>query len=311
MTRVSTGQGWNSALLNLMNAQQAQNDAQTQVSTQKIATDLKGYGRQSETLTAFNSAQARLQGYITAGKAIDARLTTQDTALNQIADATQGGRQAITDAIAAGSGQSLMLSIQQQFQQAVDGLNTQHQGEYVFSGGRTDQPPTTAVNLSDLTAAPSTASLFDNGQLKTASKIDDATTVQTGFLASDVGTNVFDAFKAIQAYDQGPNGPLTGSLTQTQKDFLSSQLAVFDAAATGVTNFAAQNGSLQKRIEDHVASQSAQSDSLSTMIGDSSSVDMATALTKLSQAQQAVQASAQVLASLKNSSLLNLLSTSQ
>lgn len=311
MTRISTPDSWSSALLNLMNAQQSQNDAQTQVNTQKVATSLGGFGRESETLTAFGSAQAKLKGFITVSKAVDSRLTTQDTAFSEIAGAAQGARQNITDAIAAGRADALMQAIQQQFQGAVDGLNMQHEGQYVFGGGRLDAPPTSATTLGDLTAAPSIGSLFQNGQFKTASKLDDSTTVQTGYLASDVGTNLFAAFQAIQAYDQGPNGPLSGQLTQAQKDFLASQIPVFEAANTEVTNYQAQNGALQKRVETHITSQSNQSDTLTSLIGDKTNVDMATALTKLAQAQQAVQASAQVLASLRSSSLLNLLSSGQ
>ena len=40
MTRVSTSAGWESALMNLMSAQQRQFDAQNRVSSTKIATDL-------------------------------------------------------------------------------------------------------------------------------------------------------------------------------------------------------------------------------------------------------------------------------
>ncbi len=308
MTRVSTAGGWNSALLNLMDAQQRQNDAQTQVSTQKIATDLKGFGRGAETLAAFKTAASRLDGFIQGGQAVSQRLTTQDSAMNETADAAQAARQAITDALASGRGDSLMLELQQQFQTAVDGLNAQHQGRYLFGGGRSDQPPVTATSLSDLTAGPPISSLFKNDQQKAGSRLDDATTVTTGFLASDMGTSLFAAFQTVQAFSQTPAGNFSGTLTQTQRDFLEAQLATFDSAHSDLVNYAAQNGSLQKRVEAHVKGQQAQADSLTTLIGQRTDVDMATALTQLQQAQQAVQASAQVLASLKNSSLLNLLS---
>lgn len=310
MNRISTADSWNSALLNLMTAQQSQNDAQNQVATGKIASDLSGFGQTSETLTAMQGAQTRLQGFIASGDTVSARLTTQDTAFTEVSTAGTSARQAITDALASGSGTGLMQSIQQYYQQAVDGLNTQNNGVYVFGGGRSDVPPVNASTLSALNAAPSVASVFQNGSLKTSSQLDGSTTVQTGFLASDVGTDLFAAFKSLEAFDQGPGGPLTGQLTQAQTTFLQSQLAGFDTANTEVTNYQAANGGLQKSVAAHVTAQQAQSDSLTSLIGDKTNADMATALTKLTQAQQSVEASAQALASLKNSSLLNFLSTS-
>ena len=56
MSRVATFGNYQSALLDLMKAQTRAADAQERVSTQKNATDLTGFGRQSETLTAMKGA---------------------------------------------------------------------------------------------------------------------------------------------------------------------------------------------------------------------------------------------------------------
>jgi flagellar hook-associated protein 3 FlgL len=307
MTRVSTADGWNSALLDLMRAQTRQMDAQHQVSTQKKAVDLKGFGRESETLAAFRSAQLRLNGFLDVSKAVASRLTTQDVALNQIADSAQSARDTIADALAAGRGDGLMLALQQRFQSAVDGLNAKHQGRYLFGGARADQPPVTADTLTDLTAGPAISTFFQNDQLKTVSRIDEASTIQTGFLANELGEDLFTVFQAIQAFSTGPSGPFSGSLTQTQKDFLATQLTALDAARDALVDQAAQNGAMQTRVESHITAQEAQGDALEGLIGDRTDVDMAEAISKLQQSQLAVQASAQVLASLKDMSLLDLL----
>lgn len=306
MTRISTNGAWDSALLNLMNAQQAQETAQIQVSTGKIATDLGGFGQGAQTLTAFVAAKARTQGYIDAAQTVSNRLSVQDTAFGEISDAGQSARQAITNAIATGSGTTLMTALQQNFQQAVDGLNTQSGGEYVFGGGRTGQPPTTATTMSGLPGAPSVASLFQNGQLKSAVRLDDSTTVETGFLASDVGGPLFQVFQSIQAYANA-NGPFGATLTSAQQTFLTQQMAAFDQANGQITQYAAQNGEITQRVQSHITAQQAQVQSLTQLIGKQTDVDMATALSKLSQSQQAVQASAQILAGLKSDTLLNIL----
>ena len=53
MTRVSTFGSYNSALLDLMASQRRLNDANEKVSTERAATDLAGFGRGAEALTAM------------------------------------------------------------------------------------------------------------------------------------------------------------------------------------------------------------------------------------------------------------------
>jgi flagellar hook-associated protein 3 FlgL len=307
MNPISTAANWNTMLFNLDSAEQTENTAEAQVSTGKVATDLEGYGATSQTISAYSASQTRLQGFITANQSVSARLTVQDSAMTEVSGAGTSARSAVASALAAGDATGLMQSLQTDYQQAVDGLNTQTNGVYVFGGGLTSQPPVSITDLTTLGAAASPAAAFQNGPLQTVSKIDSTTSVQTGFLASDVGQPLVGAFQAIAAYNAGPNGPLTGTLNPTQTAFLQSQLSVFDTANTNVTAQQAQNGSVQKEVTDTITNQQNQSDTLTTLIGNDTEVDMATALTQLSQAQTAVQASSQVLAGLKNDSLLNIL----
>ena len=87
MTRVATNANFQSALLDLQRAQARGQDAQTRISTQKNATDLKGFGRGSETLTALRSMSSRIAGVINTGETVKARLETQALALDRNADA--------------------------------------------------------------------------------------------------------------------------------------------------------------------------------------------------------------------------------
>jgi flagellar hook-associated protein 3 FlgL len=258
----------------------------------------------------MEASQARLQGFISAGNALTGNLTDQATALTQIANGGASALQAVTDAIASGSAAGLMQSLQTQYQQVVGGLNAQSNGVYIFGGGSTSQAPVSVTSLTGLTAlaSPPTAA-FQNGQFVTSSQIDQSTTIQTGMLANNVGTNLMTVFQNIANYDAGPNGPLTGQLTQTQISFLQSQISAFDAANTTVTSYQAQNGAAQRTVGNAITDQQHQSTTLQNLIGDKTDVDMATALSKLSQAQNAVTASAQVLASLQNDSLLKILPT--
>jgi flagellar hook-associated protein 3 FlgL len=189
----------------------------------------------------------------------------------------------------------------------VDGLNTQNDGVYVFGGGVTQTAPISAPDLATLAAAPTAASVFQNGNFTATSKLDAHTTVKTGILASDVAQPLVAVFQAIAAYNAGPSGPLGDPLTPAQTTFLQSQLKAFDTANTTVTGYQAQNGSVQSEVSGQITDQQHQATTLTNLISDKTDVDMATALTKLTQAQTAVQASAQVLAGLKTDSLLSVL----
>ena len=87
MTRVSTYGNYQSALLDLMSAQSRAEMAQKKVNTHKNATDLVGFGRGSETVSALKSSQTRIQTFMDTNKAVAARLETQDLAMDRVADA--------------------------------------------------------------------------------------------------------------------------------------------------------------------------------------------------------------------------------
>ncbi len=305
MTRVSTFGNYQSALLDLMASQSRGFEAQKRVSTQKVATDLSGFGRTSETVTAMKSSLARVNSLIEVNKTVAGRLESQDLQMNRVGDAAQGAREAIANALAAGNFDTLMQDLEGQFQIAREGLNSKHNGQYLFAGGATTQAPVTANSLSDLTAAADLGDLFTNDTLKTRSRVDETTTVETGFLADELGTGFFQILRDIQAFHEAT--PVAGSGDDAMKAFLTDQLARLDSAHETLVDQAARNGGVQSRLDTLLESQTAQAASLDTLLGDRTDADMAQALTDLEAAQQAIQASALVLNSLKETSLLYLL----
>ena len=307
MIRVATFGNYQSALLDLMRAQTRAADAQERVSTQKNATDLTGFGRQSETLTALKGAQSRIQGFIDTSKAVSARLTTQDLAMNQIGDGIAGLRAAVGNVLATDSAGSLMLEMEGHFQAIRGGLTMRHHGGYLFSGASTTTSPVTAANLAELAAAPDVASVFVNDTLKTASRVAEGTTLETGFLANELGGEAFEILRDIQAYHAGVNGPLTGKVTEAQKTFLTTQLARLEQAATGVIDKTARTGSIANQVESVTRGHEAQLASLDELVSKRTDADMAVAITDLQLSQIAIQASAQVISQLRQVSLLNYL----
>ncbi|KAK0340530.1 hypothetical protein LTR94_030141, partial [Friedmanniomyces endolithicus] len=199
MTRVSTYGNYQSALLDLMSAQSRMADAQQKVNTKKNATDLVGFGRSSETVSALKSSQTRIETFIDTNKTVAARLETQDLAMDRVADASTAARQAIADAIAAGRMDTLMGTLNSLFVEAQDGLNMKHQGKYLFGGGVTDRAPVDlpdipgqpgASMMAKLAALPDESAAFHNDQLKQSSWLDENVSMDTGFLADAMGSEL-------------------------------------------------------------------------------------------------------------------------
>jgi flagellar hook-associated protein 3 FlgL len=189
-------------------------------------------------------------------------------------------------------------------------MNTKYNGTYVFAGGQIDTQPVTPQQLTDLTAggppSPAVSTFFQNDQFKAQAQIDDSTTVTTGVLASDVGSNLLTAFQGVQAYVDA-NGGFNGTLTPAQQTFLQSQLATFDSVHAGVVNVTAQNGMVQQRVDSVGTDITSRQNTLSQMMSGITDADMGKAAADLQLAQTSFAAAAQVFQSLKDSSLLTLL----
>lgn len=312
MTRVSTFGNYQSALLHLMSAQSRGEEAQNKVNTKKNATDLVRFGRTSETVSALKSSQTRIQGFIDTSKTVADRLASQDLGLDRVADAATAGRLAIANAIAAGRMDGLMAAMETEFKMAQDGLNMKHQGKFVFSGGAVDQqavvmPAAPAgTDLEKLAALPAAGDVFRNDPLKQKSWLDENVTMDTGFLANEVGQELFDVFRDLQLLHQAT--PLEGQMTDAQKTALTTLMTRFENAAKGVVDVQSRNGAMQARVETLLESQEGRKISIDTILSGKTDANMAQAVTELEMSQIAIQASAQVISQLRQVSLLNYLS---
>ena len=305
--RVTTPGNYSAVLTNLLAAQQRQMEAGQRVSTGKNGEDLKDYARDSELLTAMQSLSTRIGVYQDQNGLILQKLDTQDTSVKRVADAAQNIRQIMAEALASDRVDTLIEDIQAQMGNAVEAMNARFGGKYLFAGGQVDTRPVTATTLADLTAGPPISSFFKNDQFKVQAKVDEATSVTTGVLADELGTDMLTALKSLETFHQGGSGPFTGQMTSAQRTFLEGQLAVWEGIRSDVTDIAARNGMIQKRVETIGADLVTRANSLAGMIGKITDADMAQAAANLQQAQLAVQSAAYVFQGLQQSSLINLL----
>ena len=305
---ISTAALYSSVLFNIQNNQSQEATLADQVSSQKVSQNLAGYGSQTASLTTLNSTASQLASYVSGAQSLSDRLDAQDQALTTVQSAAQSARTAIANAVGQDNATTLLSSLQAQLTTASGALNTQYQGQYLFSGGKVDTAPVTTSTLSDLATPADVTAAFQNGDTKSVSRLDANSVVQTGVLASDVGTPLFNALQAVQAYNAGPNGPLSGSLTTTQQTFLTGVLSQFDSALSATTNQVASNGVVQNQVATAQTNLGDQQDALQGVISNITDADPAKLSNQLNLAQTALQASAEVFQSLQTDSLLNLLS---
>lgn len=309
MSSISTAALFGSLQSNIGATQNQVADYANQVASQKVSTDLAGYGAAAGTLTAVNSYNSRLSSYVTNAQALQGKLGVQDQALSTVGTAAQSATSAVSEALANNSGDDLMTTLQSALSSAAGALNTQYGGQYLFSGGQADTQPVSATQLSDLTAASPLSSVFKNGQTKQTSRLDDTTVVQTGVLASDAGGPLMGALQAVAAYNAGPNGPFGATLTTDQQNFLTGVLSQFNAATSSANTVTADNGVVAKQVETATTTLTDQQTAVQGVVSNMTVPDEAKVATQLTLAQTTLQASAQIFSSLQSDSLLQVLSS--
>ncbi|MEM9964828.1 MAG: flagellin [Asticcacaulis sp.] len=303
--RVSTGQMWDSALFNLLQAQSRHADVNKQIGTEKIATDIGGYGRQSEVIASYQSSAKSIDTYTDLAKSVGARLDVQNLALEQSGEALLSARDSLMDALATDNLDNLMSTLESHYAAFAGGLNTQYQGQYLFGGGQDTNAPLAFGSLSSL-ETPAVNDTFVNGTVKKVSKIDPSTSLQTGMLASELGSEGVELFRELKAFADARGG-LSGQMDSATRDYIQTLTTSFTKAYEGMVQKTALNGSYQAKVDTTITALDNQSLTLNGLISDKTAVNMAEAYVKLEQADLAIQASAQIVANLKSTSLLDLL----
>ena len=129
------------------------------------ANNYAGFGDKTQVLTASISANARNGAYQTATTLAVTQTDLQDTQLTSLQSLAAQLSKAVSDAVANNDGSTLMSQAQSIFDQASAILNSKDaNGDYIYSGGKTDVSPVTVGSLSALAALPSVSQdAFANG----------------------------------------------------------------------------------------------------------------------------------------------------
>jgi len=308
--RVATSAQTAFFLSQLQNAGSALDKTQEQIASGKNATTYAGFGDKTQVLTATLAANARNSAYTNATKFAVTQTDLQDTQLTSLSSLAATLKKAVSDAVANNDGSTLMSQAQSIFDQASAILNSKDaNGDYIYSGGKTDVAPVTVGSLAALQALPSVTGAFANGNLTKSVQVGDGVSVNYGIAASDVGTGLMQALKDIAAFDAGPTGNFSAStnLTGPQSTFLTTTIAQATTVDTNLNAATAANGYVSNRLTDAQTQQTSMDTLYKGFVSDIQDTNMAQAATQLSLNQTQLQAALQVTAGLQKLSLLNYL----
>lgn len=311
--RISTTAQTAFLLAQIQNAGNALDKVNEQIASGKNATTYAGFGDQAQVLTATMSANARNGAYTSATKFAVTQVDMQDTQLTSLTSLAASLKKAISDAVSNNDGTTLMSQAQNIFDQASAILNSKDSnGDYIYSGGKTDVPPITVSSLSGLTSVPSISGAFANGDLKKSVQVADGVTVPYGLTASDVATGLMQALKDIADFDAGASGNFNAatSLSAPQTSFLTNAISQATDVYAGLNATTAANGYVSNRLTDAQDQQGSMNTLYKGFVSDIQDTNMAQAATQLSLNQTQLQAALQVTAGLHQLSLLNYLPVS-
>jgi flagellar hook-associated protein 3 FlgL len=306
MNRIASVMIPQSSMLDLARAQKSLVEAARQSSEQTRETDLKGYGRQSQTLVSAGRMLARTESLRSAAEEVKTRMEIQDLALERASGVMSKLRGGLFENISLENGANVRSQLEEAFSIVRDAMNTRLGDRYLFGGVLNDRPPIIAESLDQLAANPLTSSI-QQGAAPQVVRIEEGRTMNVGGVASDIATDALAAIKRLAEFDAGPSGPFGRSLTSAQSAALQNELSSLGAAFDKLLMAQAQNGRLLNDADAAIKRHEDQVQTLNQAMGGIVEVDLAEVAVRLNQAQFAYESSASVFNILKSMSLLNIL----
>jgi flagellar hook-associated protein 3 FlgL len=303
--RLGTAVNTQILMTQMQRAEATLNRTNLQIATGQVADNYPGYGDKTAALEAARSAAARAEANKSVAQQVASRLDLQDTQLTQLGTLVDEVRQSLTKTMANNDGSVLMGQLEDLFEQAVTILNSKDGSGYIYGGDNDQSPPVVVKTLADLAALPAVSDAFANGTVERSARIGENRSVQVGVLASDLATEIFTLFRDIKQFDQGVNGPFSGTLTASQDAFLGTGVQDAMSAHTGVLAHAAANGDRYQLVQGAIQDLDAATTVYKGFAADIQDVDMGEALARLNQAQIGLQAALHISSTIGQLSLLN------
>jgi len=287
----------------ILDGQNKMAKAQEQASSQKVASDLKGYGVDAKRLINAKNMSDKLQTRNDELQSIEARALVEASAYSHFTDAIDSLRQSINGALANQNGAGFAPALESALQAAISAANVEFAGQNIFGGSRSYDEPFVNADLNTLAGQVNTdANWLDTGANRTIT-IDDGRSIELSKSAVEVFRPFIDFVVNIRKWENA-NTPITGKLNATQIAYLQTQSAQIAPIQTVALENEGAAGITSAEITKIRELNSSKILAFDNIVGDIQNVDLAEVAARLSAAQTQYQASASIFGQLKDLNLL-------
>lgn len=296
--RVATFSQTNQMVSSAMRTESTMANMQIQEASGIKSSYLAGYGADTQHIVNLQVSVTRAQSYIDAATLANSKTEVMYSAVGQVSDVVTSLRTALSAATAGSNNAvSSAISTAQQLLQQMSGiLNTQYDGQYVFSGADTT---TAAANLSTFSTGAGNLTTADTSYYQGDSeiagvKVSDSQTVKYGVTADNPA---FEQVLRVLKY-------VANSSTLTSSD-ITNALSVVDTATDAVASVQAKISSAAAQITTAQSAQSEYQSFAENLNINLSSVDVAAITAQLSTYQAQLTASYTAMAKVQSMNLAN------
>lgn len=306
MTRIATLAQHNLTQSQIFQTQARIQDLQTQLSSGVQARRYSGIAADSSRLLNLESDRARIDQYIDGNGAVNLRLQTMEGSVAEVFDIASELKTLLVNAISDGNASILPLTetAQNMMNEVARALNAKLGDRYLFSGTATGTPP---VDLTDpnFTAPPTSypsnadTSYFQGNSTRLATRVADDFDVTWGVTADEAGFE--QVIRALHLVATSNNTPTPDT------NRLQEALTVVNQAIDNLPVIRSRIASAQRSIEQVNGSHEDIKLYIDETITDIKGVDIALAVTRLTNDQSVLEASFMTVSRLASLTLTNFL----
>lgn len=301
MTRVSTITLQRTMSNAIQRSQENLATSQLQLASGKKTTDFAGLGLDAVRTLSARSMLAQQTSYQSTASRVSTTLSLYQAHLSQIDETVMELRESIITAIGTENSPSLQKMIEGAYSDIQASLNASQGGFPLFAGSQIDSVPLPYKSLDQLQGI-NIADAFNNDNIKSSGRLSDGLDMEYGITASDVGSKLLVAFRALA--DAGPYGE---NLTAAQKTALGDAIGLLDEGIKDVRAIDGSNGRNLARVETMNKRAAERIDLLTEVIGSVEDADLGQVAIDITQRQTILQASYSVFSQLNSMSLAQFL----
>ena len=273
---------------------------QIQESSGVTSEDFAGYGSDTQTVINLQVSVTRAQTYIDAATQADSKVQVMYSAVGSVTKLIsnlQSQLSAATSGSSTGT-TSLISSAQEMLQEMGSILNTQYDGEYVFSGASTSTAPVDLTSFNSGTGSLSTAdtSYYEGDNQIAAVRVADDQSVDYGVTADN---SAFEQVMRVLKY--------IANATSLSSSDITTAVNMASTALDATSIVQSKLSDADSHIKDASSRQTDYKNYTSTLASDLTGVDVAAVTAQLATYQSQLEASYSAISKIQSMSLASYL----